>query len=53
VSLTVPVAGTASRPGAGSVVLWDDAQAQRVFDALRTDDTEVIRAIAARQKARG
>jgi LCP family protein required for cell wall assembly len=53
VSLTVPVAGTASRPGAGSVVLWDDAQAQRVFDALRTDDTEVVRAIAARQNARG
>jgi LCP family protein required for cell wall assembly len=53
VSLTVPVAGTANRSGAGSVVLWDDAQAQRVFDALRTDDTEVVRAIAARQNARG
>jgi LCP family protein required for cell wall assembly len=52
VSLTVPVAGTGSRPGAGSVVLWDDDQAQRVFDALRTDDTEVIRSIAARQKQR-
>ena len=52
VSLTVPVAGTASRPGAGSVVLWDDGQARRVFDALRTDDTEVIRSIAAQQRAR-
>lgn len=51
VSLTVPVAGTGSRPGAGSVVLWDDAQARRVFDALRTDDTEVVRSIAAKQKA--
>jgi anionic cell wall polymer biosynthesis LytR-Cps2A-Psr (LCP) family protein len=52
VSLTVPVAGTASRPGAGSVVLWDDGQARRVFDALGTDDTEVIRSIAAQQRAR-
>jgi LCP family protein required for cell wall assembly len=50
VSLTVPVAGTADRPGAGSVVLWDDARAQRVFDALRTGDTDVVRSIAAQQR---
>jgi LCP family protein required for cell wall assembly len=50
VSLTVPVAGTGSRPGAGSVVLWDDAKAQQVFDALRTDDTEQIRSIAEQQR---
>jgi LCP family protein required for cell wall assembly len=54
VSLTVPVAGTGSRAGAGSVVLWDDDQAQRVFDALRTDDTDLIRSIAQQQqRARG
>jgi hypothetical protein len=34
------------------VVLWDDGQARRVFDALGTDDTEVIRSIAAQQRAR-
>lgn len=49
-SLTVPVAGTGSRPGAGSVVLWDEGQAQQVFDALRTDDTEQIRSIAEQQR---
>jgi LCP family protein required for cell wall assembly len=53
VSLTVPVARTATRAGAGSVVLWDDDQAQRVFDALRTDDTALIRSIAQQQRARG
>ncbi len=50
ISLTVPVAGTGSRPGAGSVVLWDASKAKQVFDALRTDDTEAIRPIAEQQK---
>jgi DNA replicative helicase MCM subunit Mcm2 (Cdc46/Mcm family) len=50
VSLTVPVAGTGSRPGAGSVVLWDEGAARDVFDALRTDDTASIRSIAEQQK---
>jgi LCP family protein required for cell wall assembly len=52
VSLTVPVAGITNRAGAGSVVLLDETQAQRVFDALRTDDTDVIRSIAQQQQAR-
>ncbi|HET8616631.1 MAG TPA: LCP family protein [Actinomycetales bacterium] len=50
-SLTVPVSGTSTRPGVGAIVLWNDAQAQQVFDALRTDDTEQVRSIADKQKA--
>lgn len=46
VSLTVPVAGTASRAGAGSVVLWDTRRAGAVFAALRADDTAAVRAYA-------
>lgn len=51
VSLTVPVQGTASRSGAGAVVLWDEAKAQQVFSALKTSDTERIRVIAQEQQA--
>jgi LCP family protein required for cell wall assembly len=36
-TLTVPVAGFATEPGAGSVVLWDRAKALRLFDAIKTD----------------
>jgi LCP family protein required for cell wall assembly len=53
VSLTVPVSGTARRSAAGSVVLWDDAKAGTVFDALKRSDTTPIVAIAAEQKAKG
>ncbi len=49
-SLTVPVSGTGVRPGAGDVVLWDDAKAQQVFTALKRSDTEAIRSIAQEQK---
>jgi LCP family protein required for cell wall assembly len=49
-SLTVPVAGTGNRPGAGSVVLWDDAKAADVFSALRNSSTESIRPVAEEQK---
>ncbi|MGL5829991.1 MAG: LCP family protein, partial [Angustibacter sp.] len=45
-SLTVPVSGTGTRGSAGSVVLWDEAQAAKVFTALRLGATENIRAIA-------
>jgi LCP family protein required for cell wall assembly len=34
---TVPVAGTQTVPGAGSVVLWDRERALALFDALRED----------------
>jgi LCP family protein required for cell wall assembly len=37
VRTTVPVEGTGSRPGAGSVVLWDEAGAEELFDRLRED----------------
>jgi LCP family protein required for cell wall assembly len=50
VSLTVPIAGFGNRPGAGSVVLWDDSRAEQVFSALRRSRTESIRVIADEQK---
>ncbi|MGN6613059.1 MAG: LCP family protein [Angustibacter sp.] len=50
-SMTVPVAGTGSRPGAGSVVLWDDAKARKVFAALKRSDTNALRPYAEEQKA--
>jgi hypothetical protein len=34
---SVPVAGNASRAGAGSVVLWDDDRAAALFKALNND----------------
>lgn len=46
VSLTVPVSGTANRPGAGSVVLWDQTRATAVFEAIKRDDTSAVRAYA-------
>ncbi|MEV0277679.1 LCP family protein [Streptomyces sp. NPDC050610] len=37
-SVTVPVAGSGQeRPGAGDVLVWDEAGARRLFDALRAD----------------
>jgi LCP family protein required for cell wall assembly len=50
VSLTVPVSGTADRGRVGSVVLWDQQQADVVFKALRSSDTRPIVPIAAQQK---
>ncbi|MGN6300546.1 MAG: LCP family protein [Angustibacter sp.] len=50
-SMTVPVAGTGTRAGAGSVVLWDDAKARKVFAALKRSDTEALRPYAEEQKA--
>ncbi len=49
-SLTVPVSGTGTRSGAGSVVLWDEPKAAIVFSALKASDTEVIRDIAQEQQ---
>ncbi|MQA96308.1 MAG: LytR family transcriptional regulator [Streptosporangiales bacterium] len=37
VTTTVPIAGTGSVPGAGSVVRWDREKAIGMFDALRED----------------
>jgi LCP family protein required for cell wall assembly len=36
-TLTVPIGGFATEPGAGSVVLWDRAKALRLFAALKAD----------------
>ncbi len=48
-SLTVPVSGTGSRRGAGSVVLWDRDKSAKVFNALKVSDTELIRPMAKEQ----
>jgi hypothetical protein len=37
VATTVPVAGTETVPGAGSVVRWDRQRALALFEALRQD----------------
>src|SRR6266540_4346083 len=37
IATTVPVAGTQTVSGAGSVVLWDRERARALFDALRQD----------------
>jgi anionic cell wall polymer biosynthesis LytR-Cps2A-Psr (LCP) family protein len=37
VTTTAPVASTPTVPGVGSVVLWDESKASRLFDALRQD----------------
>jgi hypothetical protein len=37
VATTVPVAGTATVPGAGSVVQWDRERALAMFEALKRD----------------
>src|SRR6266511_4471691 len=37
VAMTVPVAGTETVPGAGSVVRWDRAKALALFEALKQD----------------
>jgi LCP family protein required for cell wall assembly len=37
VATTVPVAGTGTVPGAGSVVRWDREKAQALFEALKQD----------------
>jgi hypothetical protein len=37
ITTTVPIAGTGSVPGAGSVVRWDRQNALALFNALRED----------------
>ncbi len=49
ISLTVPVASASRSTGAGLVVDWDDAAAQRVFDAIRTNDIDTVEEVAASQ----
>jgi LCP family protein required for cell wall assembly len=48
-SLTVPISNPNLSTSAGSAVGWDDAQADKVFDAIRAGDTEKIRPIAQEQ----
>jgi LCP family protein required for cell wall assembly len=53
-SLTVPVATTGLQTPAGVAVQWNTTQANRLFAALRADNTEAVRPIAAeQQKATG
>jgi LCP family protein required for cell wall assembly len=49
IELTVPIGGQARKSGAGAVVLWDEAKAQQLFDAIRSNDTEAIRPLAEEQ----
>jgi len=48
-SLTVPIAGDITT-SAGDSLQWNTSQARLLFDALRADDTEKIRPLAAAQK---
>jgi LCP family protein required for cell wall assembly len=48
-SLTVPVGNANLSTPAGSAVQWDRKQALTLFDALKKDNTEAIRPIAAEQ----
>jgi LCP family protein required for cell wall assembly len=48
-SLTVPVGNAALRTSAGEAVSWNASQAAALFEALRRDDTEAIRPLAAQQ----
>jgi LCP family protein required for cell wall assembly len=50
VSLTVPIARSDLSTPAGEAVEWNQSQARALFAALRADDTEKIRPIAAAQK---
>jgi LCP family protein required for cell wall assembly len=50
VSLTVPISNPNYSSSAGSAVLWDDAEAKRLFAALRSNDMSVVQSIAAAQK---
>ncbi len=52
-SLTVPVASADRSTAAGVVVDWDDAAAQEVFSAIRTNDVDAIEAVAASQPSLG
>ncbi|PWJ52806.1 transcriptional attenuator, LytR family [Quadrisphaera granulorum] len=47
VSLNVPIASDNRRTKAGLVVDWDEEKANQVFQAIKDDDTESIKAIAA------
>jgi len=48
-SLTVPVSDPNLSTPAGSAVQWDRKQALALFTALKHDDTEAVRPIAAQQ----
>jgi len=50
VSLTVPVARTNLATSVGEAVEWNAAGAKSLFDALRADNTEAVRPIAAAQQ---
>jgi LCP family protein required for cell wall assembly len=49
-SLTVPVANAALQTPSGEAVQWDSTQANKLFTALRNDDTDAIKPLAQAQK---
>ena len=49
-SLTVPIGNPNLSTPAGSAVSWDADGAEQLFNALKADDTEAIRPIAAEQE---
>jgi LCP family protein required for cell wall assembly len=51
-SLTVPVGDPNLSTSAGSAVGWDRTEALRLFKALKTNDMDVVKQIAAAQKAK-
>ena len=52
VSLTVPIAGDITTH-AGDALQWNRTKALALFDALKKDDTEAVRRLAAEQKKAG
>jgi LCP family protein required for cell wall assembly len=51
-SLTVPIGDPNLSTPAGDAVEWDHAEALRLFNAIKADDTEAIRPIATEQAQR-
>ncbi|MCE0536813.1 LCP family protein [Kineosporia rhizophila] len=49
-SMTVPIGNPDFRVGGMSAVKWDTEKALQMFEALKNDDTEVLRAMAEEQK---
>ena len=53
INLTVPVSDPNLRTDVGSAVAWDEDEAERLFAALRSDDTEAVRDLVAESTPAG
>ncbi len=49
-SLTVPIGNASLSTSAGEAVSWNTAKAERLFTALKNDDTEAVRPLAQEQE---